>query len=91
MSSLQPLLEDRRSNIRAFNCPLSFPIPISRLQFIGYFSGFLFALGWFLFIDGVSYASTDISNTPVSIGVEDFVPENLINLGSIINIIINHR
>jgi hypothetical protein len=54
----------------------------SRIQIVGYTSGFLFTLAWWLFIgikkinplDGVSFASTRRDPVIVPIAFEDFVP-----------------
>lgn len=64
------------SNLCSLLCA-GFPFPAApdRTQLVGYTSGTLFALGWWLFIDGVCFAATR-SDPPVSVpvGGEDFVP-----------------
>ncbi|KAJ1549454.1 hypothetical protein HK405_003121, partial [Cladochytrium tenue] len=56
----------------------------SRAQFVGYLSGGLFALGWWAFIDGVTYASTRDPALPVSIRFDDWLPGILSTLSLIV-------
>ncbi|KAI8915489.1 hypothetical protein DFJ77DRAFT_462840 [Powellomyces hirtus] len=47
----------------------------SRTEFVGYFAGMLFALGWWVFIDGATYASTRPEpGLPVQVAFVDWVP-----------------
>ncbi|KAJ3315758.1 hypothetical protein HDU76_002110 [Blyttiomyces sp. JEL0837] len=56
----------------------------SRTQFVGYLSGGLFAIGWWVFIDGVTFASTRDPALPISIRFDDWLPGILSTLALII-------
>ncbi|KAI8819337.1 uncharacterized protein EV422DRAFT_534387 [Fimicolochytrium jonesii] len=56
----------------------------SRIAFVGYLSGGLFAVAWWTFIDGLTYARTRPEPLPVSTGVEDWIPGILSTLALII-------
>ncbi|KAJ3413903.1 hypothetical protein HDV05_007345 [Chytridiales sp. JEL 0842] len=55
-----------------------------RTQFVGYLSGGLFALGWWIFIDGVTFASTRDPPLPIAIRFDDWLPGILSTLSLII-------
>jgi len=56
-------------------------IPLKRV--VGYLSGALFALGWWIFIDAVVFATTRDPPLPVAIQFEDWVPGILSTLALI--------
>ncbi|KAI9364412.1 hypothetical protein DFJ73DRAFT_809170 [Zopfochytrium polystomum] len=56
----------------------------TRTQFVGYLSGGLFAIGWWAFIDGVTFASTRDPPLPVAIRFDDWLPGILSTLALIV-------
>ncbi|KAJ3384344.1 hypothetical protein CcCBS67573_g03332 [Chytriomyces confervae] len=56
----------------------------SRTMAVGYSSGMLFAMGWWLFIDGVVYASTRNKDELPAVRFEDWLPGILSTLSLII-------
>jgi hypothetical protein len=56
-------------------------IPLKRV--VGYLSGALFALGWWIFIDAVVFAKTRDPPLPVPISFEDWLPGILSTLALI--------
>lgn len=62
----------------------------SRIAVVGYTAGLLFAVGWWIFIDGAVYASTrDSPPVKAPLAVEDFVPGILSTFALIIVNLIN--
>ncbi|KAJ3235320.1 hypothetical protein HDU78_005265 [Chytriomyces hyalinus] len=56
----------------------------SRTMAVGYSSGMLFAMGWWLFIDGVVYASTRNKDELPAVRFEDWLPGILSTISLII-------
>ncbi|TPX30709.1 hypothetical protein SmJEL517_g05792 [Synchytrium microbalum] len=56
----------------------------SRTMLAGYISGALFALGWWIFIDGLAFCSTRDPALPVPIAFEDWVPGILSTIALIV-------
>ncbi|KAJ3226269.1 hypothetical protein HK099_005266 [Clydaea vesicula] len=72
------------------NCLPEVPLlTFHRIEIVGYVAGALFALGWWLFIDGVSFAATRSPAVAVPISFEDFVPGILSTFSLIIVNLIN--
>ncbi|TPX51089.1 hypothetical protein SeMB42_g01033 [Synchytrium endobioticum] len=56
----------------------------SRLMISGYLSGALFAIGWWIFIDGLAFCSTRDPPLPVPLAFEDWVPGILSTIALIV-------
>ncbi|KAI9104089.1 hypothetical protein DFS34DRAFT_606911 [Phlyctochytrium arcticum] len=56
----------------------------SRVEVVGYIAGALFALGWWIFIDGVVFSSTREPKLPNAIRFEDWIPGILSTIALII-------
>lgn len=64
----------------------------NRPQVTGYLSGFLFALGWWFFIDGLAYTSSHFTDKMNPIAFEDWVPGIVSTLALVVvNIIDRER
>ncbi|KAI8851141.1 hypothetical protein BC829DRAFT_387433, partial [Chytridium lagenaria] len=100
-SGLSPGVSSMRSSSRsAFYCScvpaffgdawdrLSHRLP-ERTQVVGYISGALFAMGWWAFIDGVTYSSSREPALPNAIRFEDWLPGILSTISLIIVNLIN--
>ncbi|KNC96636.1 uncharacterized protein SPPG_07849 [Spizellomyces punctatus DAOM BR117] len=104
MSRYQPLSVEpsaaRRRSRAAFYCQgcgdfclqvfegVSHKLP-TRMEIVGYLSGGLFAIGWWVFIDGVVFSSTRDPPLPVQIRFEDWIPGVLSTIALIIVNLIN--
>ncbi|KAK9764203.1 Vacuolar protein sorting-associated protein 68, variant 2 [Basidiobolus ranarum] len=65
------------------NFPKFSGLGIMKKEFGSYIAGFLFAIGWWVFVDGI-ILSTTFEELPVYIGFEDYISGIISTLGMII-------